>query len=270
MTGTLRQRAHHEGSRVESVGYTCRSAEEGCPLRETVTVARLPDGGASLCRVWRCRTRASPRLHAGGGKLAAVSTLLKMPTLHGIGDPTVMGWTITCAYLVAGGLSYRAAGRCADPGRGNRGPRRKAAPRIRRVWLGLAGILILLGINKQLDFQLWLTHAGRWLARTQGWYEQRLYAQLALFVLLAIAVIAAWALLARQGRGSLREIRLALVDPGLLGIFVLARGISFDLLDLRVDLAGVKAHEVIEAVAIALVGWSAATFKRSSCSSHIS
>ncbi len=58
--------------------------------------------------------------------------------------------------------------------------------------------------------------------------------------------------------------RLALVGAALLAIFVLVRGISFDLLDLRVDLAGVKLHEVIEAAGIALVAWSAAIFQRSS------
>ena len=103
-----------------------------------------------------------------------------------------MGWTITCAYLVAAWLCYGAARRCASTGRGSRGPAPEALPqRVRRVWLGLSGVLILLGINKQLDLQLLLTAAGRWLARTQGWYEQRFYAQLAFFVVLAISVIAA-------------------------------------------------------------------------------
>ena len=74
----------------------------------------------------------------------------------------------------------------------------------------------------------------------------------------------AGALLVRQGRGSLREVRLALVGVALLATFVLVRGISFDLLDLRVDLAGVKVHEVLEAAGIALVAWSAAIFQRSS------
>ena len=193
---------------------------------------------------------------------------MKMPMPHGMGDPTVVGWAICSAYLVSAWLCYRAAVRCACRGRVNpvnRNPGRGAPPaRLRRVWLGLAGLLVLLGINKQLDLQLWLSLAGRWLARTQGWYEYRFYVQLAFFVVLVISVIAAGALLVRQGRGSLREVRLALVGAALLAIFVLVRGISFDLLGLRVDLAGVKLHEVIEAAGIALVAWSAAIFQRSS------
>ena len=185
-----------------------------------------------------------------------------------MGDPTVVGWAICCAYLVSAWLCYRAAVRCACGGRVNplnRRPGLGAPPtRLKRVWLGLAGLLVLLGINKQLDLQLWLSLAGRWLARTQGWYEYRFYVQLAFFVVLVISVIAAGALLVRQGRSSLREVRLALVGAALLAIFVLVRGISFDLLDLRVDLAGVKVHEVLEAAGIALVAWSAAIFQRSS------
>ena len=85
----------------------------------------------------------------------------------GIGDPTIMGWTIAAAYLVAAGF-------CAAYAR--RADRVWAADRFRlhrAFWWSLAAIMLLLGINKQLDLQTLLTLVGRQLARTQGWYSHR-------------------------------------------------------------------------------------------------
>src|SRR6185295_16494460 len=85
----------------------------------------------------------------------------------GIGDPDPLGWTITVAYFIACGLCVWAGVR-----------ERQAAGRAREVlvwkfWFILAGILLFLGFNKQLDLQSLLTQAGRDFAREEGLYEKR-------------------------------------------------------------------------------------------------
>ena len=51
-------------------------------------------------------------------------------------------------------------------------------------------MLIVLGINKQLDFQTLLTEIGRKIAHAQGWYEQRQEVQV-IFVSLLMLIGAA-------------------------------------------------------------------------------
>lgn len=185
----------------------------------------------------------------------------------GFGDPTVIGWAVCFAYLLTAWLCYRAAAHALQPRDLDRGRPTVHAPLLRRApiegfWLALAALLAFLGINKQLDLQLWLTAVGRWLARRQGWYEDRIYVKLAFATLLVVTVIAAWVFLLRQGRGRFREIRLAIFGAALLGVFVLVRGVSYDVLDLRVRVFGVQLHEAIELAGIVLVACSAGLFPR--------
>jgi hypothetical protein len=184
-----------------------------------------------------------------------------------IGDPTVIGWATCFAYLLTAWLCYRAAARASRPLHLNRGgpmvpvPRRRRA-RIERVWLALAALLAFLGINKQLDLQLQITNVGRWLAQRQGWYENRMYAKLAFVTVLVFTVIGAWVFLLRQGRGRFREIGLAILGAALVGVYVLVRGVSYDVLDVRVRVLGVQLHEAIELTGIVLIACSAGLFPR--------
>src|SRR5438105_1302226 len=77
----------------------------------------------------------------------------------GIGDPTFIGWLTVVAYAGAAVLCIRDA------------LREKEAPARRAFWSILGVMMILLGINKQLDLQTWLTITGRRIALTEGWYE---------------------------------------------------------------------------------------------------
>src|SRR3954464_9311371 len=87
----------------------------------------------------------------------------------GIGDPTFIGWFTVIAYFFAAYLCRRAAGEGLN--------RRK----VRWFWNGLTVLLILLGINKQLDLQTELTFIGRDFAKATGWYEDRRIVQ-AIFI----------------------------------------------------------------------------------------
>lgn len=100
-----------------------------------------------------------------------------VPLSERIGDEGVLGWVIAGAYLVAALACWRAAR--AMPGRDVFG---------RRVWTGLAAVLVCLGNNKQLDLHLVLLEYAREIALAQGWYRIRRLAQLLGF---AIAVTTA-------------------------------------------------------------------------------
>jgi hypothetical protein len=45
------------------------------------------------------------------------------------------------------------------------------------IWLGLAGVMLFLGINKQLDLQSWFTAVIKAIAWEQGWYSSGQRAQ---------------------------------------------------------------------------------------------
>lgn len=166
----------------------------------------------------------------------------------GIGDPTIGGWLTVAAYAVAAILAFRRAGDAfaALP---------VADGRAAAFWLTIAGILILLGINKQLDLQSLMTALGRCHARAEGWYEARGGVQRA-FV---IAGAAGAGLAAAAFAFAFRKIaaRRPLVIAGLAGLlaFVLIRMTSIHAADALINarLAGLKANWILEIGALGLV-----------------
>jgi hypothetical protein len=200
----------------------------------------------------------------------------------GIGDPTIVGWVAVVAYLVAAYVSYLAfkierfrAGRPAE-GRaafldGLRwlmrglagGQRLRGVPdkeKVPALWAGLALMLLLLGINKQLDLQSLLTEIGRIAARDEGWYEARRTVQV-VFILLLL-VTGAWALRAlwRIARGHLAQMRMALFGALGLVAFVAIRAASFHHVDLLIgtEVAGVDLNAWLEIGAITVIAVGAA------------
>ena len=143
----------------------------------------------------------------------------------GIGDPTLIGWTITAAYLGTAGLCCYAA-RVAD-----RDASDPAARTHRLFWLLLVPAIMFLGINKQLDLQTWLTEQGRSLAEWQGWYEQRRIIQLLFIAVLAFSGMMTFALIVWWVRKLARQLWPALLGIWMLEVFVLARACSFNHVD---------------------------------------
>jgi hypothetical protein len=199
----------------------------------------------------------------------------------GIGDPTVMGWLTVVAYLAAAYLcllAYKierfrrnrpAQGLAAYLDalrwlrRGLSGRRRAEVPageRVPALWAGLALMLLLLGINKQLDLQSLLTELGRIAARDQGWYEGRRVVQVTFIMLLVLA--GAWGLRALWlfSRGHLADLRLALIGALGLVCFVAIRAASFHHVDLLIgtEIAGVDLNFWLENGAIGCIAFGAA------------
>ena len=147
----------------------------------------------------------------------------------GIGDPTLRGWLTVGAYFLAAGLAMHATwtfSRRTEPAL-----RRSDRRRLIGFWFCTAVVLLLLGINKQLDLQSWFTQVMRDLAMEQGWYEARRQYQFKFVVAVAAAGLVSTLMAAILLRRVLLRIGIALLGLGVLGTFVVARAASFHHLD---------------------------------------
>jgi hypothetical protein len=161
----------------------------------------------------------------------------------GIGDPTVVGWLTVVAYAVAAVLCVREAVR-----------EREERSRF-LFWAIAGGTMVLLGINKQLDLQTWLTLTGRRLARAEGWYEKRRAVQFLFIVLIALGGLAAFGGMWRMVHDFGEDLWLPLVGMFLVICFVIMRAASFHHIDelLRTRLAGFKMNWIFELGAISVL-----------------
>lgn len=188
----------------------------------------------------------------------------------GIGDPTFFGWLTAAAYLAAAVACMAAArlerrrradvlpanpvlwraGLTGRPGGG--APPRTTGP---VFWWLLAVLLLMLGINKQLDLQSLVTQIGRDLAHSQGWYEGRAAVQKAFIVGVGLAGIGGMTVFGVVFRRAIVHRPLAVAGAGALLVFVVARAASFHHVDrfLRLEVAGLRWNWILELGGIGLV-----------------
>lgn len=171
----------------------------------------------------------------------------------GIGDPTLGGWITAAGYFVAAALAARAAWRQGGDRTVGASERRK----LLAFWGLTAVAMALLGVNKQLDLQSWLTEAMRDLSRAQGWYESRRRYQLAFILLLGGAGTVAIMVAAVVFRSVLRRIAVALVGLGVLGTFVVMRAASFHHVDMLLHGGPLPLNWVVELGSVLLIAVSA-------------
>jgi hypothetical protein len=172
----------------------------------------------------------------------------------GIGDPTVMGWVTVVAYFGAAIL----CGRCATNAyRARRQGLVSAQPIL--FWSALASVLVLLGINKQLDLQTWFTLLAKSLALEQGWYEDRRFAQAVFILVVGVIGLAGLGIAYWLTRRAVPRGRLALLGVSFLGCFVLIRAASFHHVDQLIGfrLAGLKVNWILELSGILIVAVAA-------------
>lgn len=171
----------------------------------------------------------------------------------GIGDPTAVGWITVAAYILA-------AMACAAAARRRGVGAESAPPRHVLFWGALALLMLLLGINKELDVQSLFTQVMRDAARAQGWYAYRRELQLTFIFAVAAAGAAMIAALPRLFPRRDRAQNLALVGTILLFIYVLIRAASFHHVDLVLGqfLLSAKLSWVLEIGGAALVFLAAA------------
>ncbi len=161
----------------------------------------------------------------------------------GIGDPTFFGWVTVVFYLIASCLSFRQYRRI------------KQADISAVFWLGLAGLLFLLAINKQLDLQTFFTEVMREHALSHGWYENRRSLQLGFLTCLAAGFVAVLLWLRVALARSWRQFRLAWLGIMLLCTFVLMRAASFHHFDqfIGTELLGLKWNVILEIGALLIL-----------------
>ena len=170
----------------------------------------------------------------------------------GIGDPTVMGWVTTAAYVVAA-IACAACARRVDPA--------SRSFRHERILLwGLAALLLVLGANKQLDLQSWFTMAGKRIAAAQGWYKQRRMVQRWFVYAVGGAGLTGFGLAGWFLRKALRRHWLALAGFAFLTGFVIIRSASIHHVDkwLKKEFAGFRMNWILEIGGIACIAASAA------------
>lgn len=182
-----------------------------------------------------------------------LSAIVNDRWVPGIGDPTVMGWITVAAYFAAAGLCLL----CAHY------PDDRLAPRFhpyyRQFWRGVALVLMVLGVNKQLDLQSLLTVVGRDIVRSSGLnpYKRTIQA-LFLLGLVALSVVVASKGVQRF-RWCYYAYRLTFLGLGFLIVFVLARASSFHHFDglINGQILGMRMNWILELGGISCVMVSA-------------
>jgi hypothetical protein len=134
----------------------------------------------------------------------------------GVSDPTAAGWLCVVAYVVAAVLCARNGSRISGDSYAG------------RIWKGFAIALLLLGINKQLDFQTLLIELGRKAAISEGWYGQRRAVQGLFTLVLGLVIVACILMVGLRGRRFFRENPWAIAGAAVLLGFVFIRTSSLN------------------------------------------
>jgi hypothetical protein len=100
-----------------------------------------------------------------------------------------------------------------------------------RTWLAIAGMLLLLGLNKQLDLQTLFIQVGREIAVVAGWYGERRMLQMVFVLVLGAVMISALLTLIWRRRRFFQQHPLTLPGAVLLVLYVLVRAGTFDHVD---------------------------------------
>ena len=161
----------------------------------------------------------------------------------GIGDPTWVGWLTVAVYFFAAFCALRQYKSHNNLGLDG------------RFWLTLVFILSLLGINKQLDLQSWLTEIMKEHARAEGWYAYRRYYQLLFVMVIGVGMLVLLLTLRLYLANSWRRFRLTWVGLALLCGFIIIRMASFHHVDLFINqhVMGVRLNAMLELTALLLV-----------------
>lgn len=166
-------------------------------------------------------------------------------------DQGSLAWIVVVGYAAGAMFAFAAAGR---------GSRRE-----RVFWIATAIALLLLGINKQLDFQTDLTDVARAAALTEGWYGDRRDAQGAFILLIALMAAACGLGLWIWLRETAASVKAAAAGLVILLAFVVIRAASFHHIDywVTISVAGLRSGWWLELLGIAIVGAAAAIYRSS-------
>ncbi|MCS4096557.1 hypothetical protein [Rhizobium sp. BK176] len=165
----------------------------------------------------------------------------------GIGDPTIGGWITVALYFVACVSCRRTMATVLSPGSSKQFDG--------FIWRGIAIMLFLLGINKQLDIQSAFTEIGRMIAASEGWYGERRAVQFYFIVGIAALWAVALPIAGFCPRKLSHQTWLALAGSMLVVGYVVIRAGSFYHFDQFIGshLWGLKCNWVLEMTGIVIV-----------------
>lgn len=163
-------------------------------------------------------------------------------------DRTTFAWVIVALYFAAAGAAFWASA--------------AAESRERYFWLATGLLLVLLGLNKELDLQTLLTETARDFTKSAGLYEQRRLMQGAFLLVLSVIGVVTLAVVVRWLRGSSKWVKAAAAGIVLLFTFVVVRAAAFHHIDhwVAIDIAGLRSGWWLELAGIAVIGISALVF----------
>jgi hypothetical protein len=162
-------------------------------------------------------------------------------------NPNFLGWSVVTAYL----LAAICCGRVAWKGD-------KSADET-RVWWILSGLLVFLGVNKQLNLQTLMLDIGRHIAWSQGWFGERRHVQAifaAAFAAVGLILLGLFMVLARR---FIRNNRLAFAGMIVILFFVVLRSSTINHIH---EIVGFDPRDeywawVLELTGSFLIAWSA-------------
>ena len=170
-----------------------------------------------------------------------------------IGDPSFIGWFTSASYLLAAIFALRAfhlhrsGSSTADLQR-----------RVARWWLGVAVLLIMLGLNKELDLlQKLVREWGRVMVIHQGWYDQRRTIQAAFLLVLLLLCAGGAAAALRYLHRVWPRIALSAVGVTLILVYALVRATQFNVSAAPVPWLLASLAWVLEIAGVMLVLWCA-------------
>jgi hypothetical protein len=184
-----------------------------------------------------------------------------------VGDPTLLGWFTLVAYLLAALFCWRASRVCRWGSIAMKHAHPQEAHRQHRLaawWTGVALLMILLGLNKELDLlQKLVSNWGKAVALQQGWYEHRRAVQWTFIVVLVLLSAGSTAVVIGFLRDVLSRIALASAGVALILSYVLLRAAVFNVLQDSTTGHVVAVAWVLELSGLALVLWCAVRTMRS-------
>lgn len=168
-------------------------------------------------------------------------------------DPHLMGWAAVACYILVAILAYFALRQTKNL--------ESTSQQIKthRFWMVVTVLLVLLGINKQLDTQLLLIAAAKCISTIDGWYGDRRIYQIGFIAVLAVSFLVLAVLSLRYFKNELRGNFWAIIGLLFLLFFIALRATSFHNLDamLNNNFYGFKVSWIFELSGLGLLALQA-------------
>jgi len=161
-----------------------------------------------------------------------------------IGDPSFMGWFTVASYFACAIVSLMLGS-----------SRHRVDRRTFLFWVTIGLLMILLGINKQLDLQSLFTEIGRQIFRGQGWMEHRRIVQFWFIVAFGASALTGFLVFVRINGDLFRRFKLAFIGLLFLLCFIVIRAAGFHHFDVMLGfrLFGARMNWVLELTGIYLI-----------------